>query len=65
MVSCFSAVASTLNNIGPALGAFGPTENFASLQVESKWILSFCMLLGRLEIFSVLVLFAPRFWSGV
>ena len=65
MVSCFSAVASTLNNIGPALGAFGPTENFACLQVESKWILSFCMLLGRLEIFSVLVLFAPRFWSGV
>jgi trk system potassium uptake protein TrkH len=65
LVSCFGAVTSTLNNIGPALGAFGPAENFAVLEASSKWVLSLCMLLGRLEVFSVLVLFAPRFWSGV
>lgn len=57
-----SAVISSLNNIGPGLGAFGPKSNFASLTDASKLVLSFLMLLGRLEIYAVLVLLLPSFW---
>mgnify|MGYP001189932680 CR=1 FL=1 len=57
------AVASCMGNIGPALGDFGPTNNYALLPNPGKWILCFCMLLGRLEIFTVMVLFSRTFWK--
>jgi len=59
-VTAFSAVAATLNNLGPGLGDVGP--NFASINDFSKWVLTLSMLLGRLEIFTVLVLLSPAFW---
>ena len=57
------AAASAMGNIGPALGDFGPTDNYALLSDPGKWILTFCMLLGRLEIFTVMVLFSKTFWK--
>jgi trk system potassium uptake protein TrkH len=56
------AVATCLGNIGPGIGSVGPVNNFAHLSAGSKWILSFLMLVGRLEIFTVLILFTPYFW---
>ena len=61
--SAIGASASALGNIGPALGEFGPTDNYALLPMAGKWILSFCMLLGRLEIFTVMVIFSRVFWK--
>lgn len=58
-----SAVAATLNNIGPGVGAFGPTMNYSLLAPQSKLLLSLLMLLGRLELFAILVLFVPSFWK--
>jgi trk system potassium uptake protein TrkH len=52
----FVAGATTLGNIGPGLGALGPINNFAHLPVLSKWILTACMLFGRLEIYTLLIL---------
>lgn len=57
------AVAATLGNIGPGIGAVGPVENYAHFPVFGKWFLSFLMLIGRLELFTVLVLFTPTFWK--
>jgi len=59
--SAIGASASAIGNIGPALGEFGPTDNYAMLPDIGKWLLSFCMLLGRLEIFTVMVLFSRTF----
>lgn len=59
-VTAFSAVAATLNNLGPGLGDVG--SNYASINDVSKWVLTLAMLLGRLEIFTVLVLLSPAFW---
>ena len=61
-LSGFSAVAATLNNVGPALGQFGPAYSFAPLNDFTKIMLSFSMLAGRLELFPILILFAPRTW---
>jgi len=61
--SAFSAVATTLGNIGPGFGEIGPMENFHNLPDLAKWFLSFLMLLGRLELFTVLILFSPSFWK--
>lgn len=61
--SAFSAVAAVFNNIGPGLGFVGPTSSFAEVGDLSKIILSFGMLAGRLEIFPILILFAPRTWK--
>jgi trk system potassium uptake protein TrkH len=61
--SSFGAVATSLGNIGPGLGAFGPAENFSHLPVFGKWYLSFLMLIGRLELFTVLLLLTPQFWK--
>ncbi|CAB1057732.1 Trk potassium uptake system protein TrkH [Olavius sp. associated proteobacterium Delta 1] len=58
----FSAVAATIGNIGPGFGAVGPVENFAGIPVAGKWLLVWCMLLGRLEIFTVIILVVPEFW---
>lgn len=60
-----SAAATSLSNVGPGLGStIGPAGNFATMPPASKWLLSFAMLLGRLEIFTVLMLLFPRFWRG-
>jgi len=59
-VTAFSAVASTLNNLGPGLGDISQT--FATIPDPSKWVACLSMLLGRLEIFTLLVLFTPTFW---
>lgn len=61
--SAIGAAASSMGNIGPGLGAFGPTDNYAILSNPGKWVLTFCMLLGRLEIFTVMVLFSKTFWK--
>ncbi len=60
--SCFTAVAATFNNIGPGMGAVGPTCNFSQLSDLSKFVLMFDMLAGRLEIFPMLILFSPATW---
>lgn len=57
------AVATCIGNVGPGIGAVGPVNNFADLPGLSKWILSFFMLVGRLELFTVLILFSPSFWK--
>ena len=61
--SAIGASASAIGNIGPSLGAFGPTDNYALLPAFGKWMLCFCMLLGRLEIFTVMVLLSRTFWK--
>lgn len=62
LVSAGAAVIATLSNIGPGLGSVGPTDNFAQVPDLGKGILILCMLLGRLELFTVLVFFLPSFW---
>ena len=62
LVSTFTAVAATFNNIGPGLGAVGPTCNFSSLSDLSKCVLIFDMLAGRLEVFPILMLLYPPLW---
>ncbi len=62
LVTSFSAVAACIGNIGPGLGTVGPAENYAHLPLAAKWVLSVCMLMGRLEIYTVVVLLVPEFW---
>jgi len=62
LVTAFSAVIVCVNNIGPGLGAVGPASHFGVLNDFQLWILSLAMLLGRLELLSVLVLLTPQFW---
>lgn len=62
-VEAMSGAISAVSNVGPALGALGPVENFKELSDPAKWILSIGMLLGRLEIFTLLVILSPRFWK--
>ena len=61
-VSAIGAVATSLANVGPGIGDVGPVNNFAGVPAPAKWFLSFLMLLGRLELFTVLILFTPYFW---
>jgi len=62
-ITAISAAATSISNVGPGLGEIiGPNGNFAQLNDISKWILSLAMILGRLELFAVLVLFIPSFW---
>ena len=60
--SALGAAASSLGNIGPAIGSVSPVHNFAHLSAGAKWFCSFLMLIGRLELFTVLILFTPFFW---
>ncbi|MDA3941934.1 MAG: TrkH family potassium uptake protein [Bacteroidetes bacterium] len=53
----------SLGNIGPGIGNVGPVDNYAFMPLMAKWLLTFMMLLGRLEIFTVLILFSPQFWK--
>ncbi len=64
LVTSSTASLSALNSIGPGLGQVGPVENFADIHWFGKLTLSFCMVLGRLEIYTLLILFMPRFWNG-
>lgn len=61
-VSALGAAASSLGNVGPALGTVSPVDNYAHLSGPAKWFCAFLMLIGRLELFTVLILFSPFFW---
>ena len=64
-ITAISGAASSISNVGPGLGnEIGPNSNYASLPAVSKWILSAGMILGRLEIFAILVIFLPSFWRN-
>ncbi|MGK0235838.1 MAG: trk system potassium uptake protein TrkH, partial [Psychroserpens sp.] len=62
--TALGGAASSLGNVGPALGSLGPLDNYASLPDLAKWWASFLMLIGRLELFTVLILFTPFFWRN-
>ena len=61
--TAIGASIATLGNIGPGIGGVGPDDNYAFFNVPSKWILSFLMLLGRLELFTILIVLSPAFWK--
>ncbi len=63
IVTALSTVISAMNNVGPALGQAGPSSNYSSIPTFGKWVLIFCMLAGRLEYYTVLILFTPFFWK--
>jgi len=64
-VTAVSSAATALANVGPALGDIaGPSGNFQTLPDGAKWLMAAGMLLGRLELFTILVLFMPAFWRG-
>ncbi|WP_075482945.1 TrkH family potassium uptake protein [Candidatus Pelagibacter communis] len=64
-ITAISGAASSISNVGPGLGSeIGPNSNYANLPASSKWILSAAMILGRLEIFAILVIFLPSFWRN-
>ncbi len=63
LITNFTSVAATLNNIGPGLGMTGPAGNFSQFSDVSKIVLIFDMLAGRLELFPMLILFAPSTWK--
>ena len=62
MATSFGAAVASLGNIGPGLGEVGPTDNYAALPALAKWVLTVFMLMGRLEVYTVIVLFAPDTW---
>lgn len=62
LVTSASAVASSIGNVGPGLGALGPTSNYQAVPAVGKWLLAFLMIVGRLEIFPVLLLFTRELW---
>ncbi len=62
MDTAIGAAAACLGNVGPGIGMVGPAENYAHFPDFGKWFLSFIMLLGRLELFTILILFLPSFW---
>lgn len=62
VITAFSAAVACINNLGPGLGQIGPATTYASLTDFQTWVCSFAMLLGRLEFFTLLVVFTPAFW---
>ena len=64
MTTTVTSVITCINNVGPGLEVVGPTGNFSGYSVWAKLLLSFDMLVGRLEIFPMLLLFAPSIWRG-
>ena len=62
LVTAISAVAASMFNVGPGLGAVGPTDHYAHLPAVAKWVLSFCMIAGRLEFYTLIVVLTPAFW---
>lgn len=61
-ITSFAAIAAAIGNIGPGFGTVGPVENYAHLPQMGKWLLAWCMLLGRLEIYTVIIFLVPEFW---
>ena len=61
-ITSVASVAATIGNIGPGLGMVGPVDNYAQIPYLGKWVLIWCMLLGRLEIYTVIILLVPEFW---
>ena len=61
-ITAIGAVAATIGNIGPGFGMVGPVQHYAHLPDPGKWLLIWCMLLGRLEVFTVIILLVPEFW---
>ncbi|TVQ37527.1 MAG: TrkH family potassium uptake protein [Spirochaetaceae bacterium] len=64
IITSFTTALATLGNIGPGFGRIGPSENYAFFQDYIKWYLSFIMMTGRLEVFTILVIFTPAFWRN-
>lgn len=64
-VEAISAVATSLGNVGPGLGQFGPSGSFSELPDAGKWVLSLLMLMGRLELFTVALVMTPYFWRRI
>jgi len=64
IITSFSTSASMLGNIGPGLGTFGPFTNYSAIPMAGKWFLSVLMLLGRLELLTVLILFSKSFYRS-
>jgi trk system potassium uptake protein TrkH len=62
LISAFSAILACINNAGPGLGVVGPAGNYSVLSDFQTWVCTLAMLTGRLEIFTVLILFTPHFW---
>jgi trk system potassium uptake protein TrkH len=62
LITSISAVAATIGNIGPGLGIVGPVGNYSSIPEMGKWLLAWCMLLGRLEIYTMIIFLVPEFW---
>ena len=63
ILTALGSVAATIGNIGPGLGTVGPTDNYAHIPATGKWVLSFMMLAGRLEIYPVIILITRSFWK--
>lgn len=61
--TAIGTAAATLGNIGPGIGGVGPVENYAAIPLAGKWFLSFLMVLGRLELFTILIILSPAFWK--
>jgi trk system potassium uptake protein TrkH len=62
VLTSFGAALACIGNIGPGIGLVGPTDNYAGMPELAKWVLVFCMVLGRLEIYTIIVLLVPEFW---
>jgi trk system potassium uptake protein TrkH len=62
IITSFGGIAACLGNIGPGFGMVGPTDNYAQIPYFGKWLMIWCMLLGRLEIFTVIIFLVPEFW---
>ena len=65
LITVFTSVAATLNNIGPGLSLVGPTQNYSFFSDVSKWVLIFDMLAGRLELIPILVFLNPFTYKGI
>ena len=63
LVTAAGCTIATMGNIGPGLGDVGPIDNYAHIPTAGKIVLTFCMLLGRLELYTVLILFSPNYWK--
>lgn len=63
VLTSIAGVIACISNIGPGLGGVGPADNYAQIPILGKWLLTFCMLLGRLEIYTVVILLFPKFWQ--
>jgi trk system potassium uptake protein TrkH len=63
MIDGLSTAATCLGNVGPAFGEMGPAANFSGLSVFSKYLLSLTMITGRLELYTIMLLFSRRFWN--